>query len=243
VTPDGPTGGAGETSSPAAATHDARSETADAFGRFAARLAHDYNNLLGVVLGNLRMLAERGTADAERTARRIDLALQAAQRATDLGDSIARLAGGAGWEPQRLNADAFVQSWIAARAGGAIELAFTPGAPHAVVSADPVFLSGVLENLVANAIAAGPADGAVRIATATRDDKLVIAVADRGCGMTAEVAARAFEPFYTTRIGDKQAGMGLPVALAIVRQAGGAISLSSAPGEGTTVEIVLPLVS
>src|SRR6185437_2381421 len=85
-----------------------------------------------------------------------------------------------------------------------------------------------------------PHGGAITIATGRSGATTTISVADDGRGMPAEVLARAFEPFFSTKMGSRTAGLGLATAHGVVTQAGGELSLSSSPGAGTTVLISLP---
>jgi signal transduction histidine kinase len=95
-------------------------------------------------------------------------------------------------------------------------------------------------NLITNAAQALPKSGGLlRLGLATEGGRVVITVADDGAGMTPEVAARAFEPFYTTRPG-RGLGLGLATVRGIVERHGGAVALVTEPGRGTTVTISLP---
>jgi signal transduction histidine kinase len=97
----------------------------------------------------------------------------------------------------------------------------------------------VVVALVANATAAGEGHR-IRVVTGARAGEAVLSVADEGSGMAKEVLARAFEPFFTTQPGDRL-GLGLSTARAIVERHGGRVTLASAPGEGTTATVLLPL--
>jgi C4-dicarboxylate-specific signal transduction histidine kinase len=109
------------------------------------------------------------------------------------------------------------------------------------VQADRVKLQQVLLNLVKNAAFAvrDKADGHITLRLATRDEMAEITVADNGCGMTPEVAARIWEPFFTTK-GDEGTGLGLDVAKGIIESHGGTIDCRTAPGQGATFTICLP---
>jgi signal transduction histidine kinase len=95
-------------------------------------------------------------------------------------------------------------------------------------------------NLITNAAQAlGPGAAPIRLGLAAQGERVVATVHDAGGGMAPELAARAFEPFFTTRPG-RGIGLGLATARGIVERYGGTISLASAPGQGTTVTVSLP---
>jgi signal transduction histidine kinase len=100
----------------------------------------------------------------------------------------------------------------------------------------------VFVNLVTNAAQAlGPGGGHVRLGVTASGDRVVATVADDGAGMPDEVRARVFEPFFTTKQGGRGAGLGLSIVQGIVARHGGAVDVRSAPGEGTTVTVSLPV--
>jgi two-component system sensor histidine kinase RegB len=89
---------------------------------------------------------------------------------------------------------------------------------------------------------ASPQDADVRVATRTAGDTLVITIADRGCGMTPEVLARAGEPFFTTKEPGEGMGLGLFLTRNLLQRLGGNLTLESSPDVGTTTVVRLPLV-
>ena len=100
-------------------------------------------------------------------------------------------------------------------------------------------LAGALTNLVENAIQAVAAGGVVTLAANCRDDRAILSVSDNGRGMTPEVVARLFEPFFTTR--SDGTGLGLAIARGVARAHGGGIDVRSEPGVGTEFIITLPV--
>ena len=139
--------------------------------------------------------------------------------------------------------------------GGGVALSLVPGAAGAAVAIDPVDLDRVVTNLVLNARHAMPSGGTLVVSTGEREvgqavsrvgeavtpgRHVVVAVRDTGVGMSPEVLARLFEPFFTTRAGQGGTGLGLAGVRALVRAAGGFVAVESAPGEGTTVRVHLP---
>jgi len=101
----------------------------------------------------------------------------------------------------------------------------------------------VLANLVDNALRASAPGEVVSVIGVEEGTGLCIEVSDRGCGMEAGVAARAFEPFFTTRGASGGSGLGLAICRDLVGDLGGSIELDSAPGAGTRVRVTLPLPS
>jgi hypothetical protein len=121
-----------------------------------------------------------------------------------------------------------------------IELSLAPALPGVT---HPEKIQRVLTNLLANALAASDPDGVVWI-YATRDGAdLRVEVIDRGCGMPAEISARAFDLYFTTRASQGGTGVGLAIAREIVENLGGKIALDSHPGEGTRAVVQLPIAS
>jgi PAS domain S-box-containing protein len=112
--------------------------------------------------------------------------------------------------------------------------------PAPAVEGSRASLVQVVVSLVTNAAQAIPDGGKVTVSLAPRDAEVALTVADDGPGMTAELAARAFEPFFTTRAGEG-VGLGLPIVQGIVTRHGGAVGLDTAPGRGTRVTVTLPV--
>ena len=104
---------------------------------------------------------------------------------------------------------------------------------------DPQQLHQVLLNLFKNALEAMPRGGELTVTTRVRGEHAEILVADTGEGMTPEVAANVFQPYFTTKT--KGTGLGLAISQGIIQEHGGAISVKSAPGQGTAFTIRLPL--
>jgi signal transduction histidine kinase len=109
------------------------------------------------------------------------------------------------------------------------------------ISCHPHQLNQVFVNLIVNAAQAIENSGTIRISTRKKGDFIRIRITDSGCGMTAEQAKRAFEPFYTTKPVGTGTGMGLYIAFQVIEQHKGEIAISSQPGRGTTFTINLPL--
>lgn len=225
----------------------------EAVEQLTAGIAHDFNNLLAAVMGSVE-LAERKVSD-ERAQRLLRNAMQAAQRGARLTEQLLAFS-----RKQRL--DARPADLNGLLSGMAEQLHRTLGNGTAVVTrlaadlwpavADAHRVELAVLNLVTNARDALHGGGEVRIgtenlpagtprpATVPAGDLVVLTLTDTGEGMPAEVLARVFEPFFTTRPQGKGTGLGLAQVYGTARQLGGAVTLSSRPGEGTTVSMYLP---
>ena len=111
--------------------------------------------------------------------------------------------------------------------------------PLPPVSFDPKQVHQVLINLFKNALEAMPAGGEITVTTRVKGANVEIDIADTGEGMSPEVAANIFQPYFTTK--DKGTGLGLAICQSIISDHGGLISVASTPGKGTTFTIQLPL--
>jgi len=223
-------------------------------GRLSRGLSHEFNNLLTTVGNALDLLSLRVGSDA----RAADL-LATAQAATDRGALLTRqlLAFSTGQtlirEPLDINQQ--IQQWLpglrsACPPGVLVEAALTPGLP--LLNSDPVQLQTALANLVANAADATLDGGRVLVATAlehrldpdadnARQRRYVtLSVCDEGHGMAPDIAARATEPFFTTKDIGKGSGLGLSQVFGFTTQSGGFVDVSTTPGVGTTVSLLLP---
>jgi PAS domain S-box-containing protein len=225
-----------------------RAEKLRALGQMAAGMAHDLNNTLAVVLGQAELLRRRaGRPDPpEGLDTLITAATDAAHVVRQLQD-FARQAPRTSLEP--LNLGGLVQEVIAltrpqwktgpAQQGCAItvQLALADLPPILGNAAD---LREALINLIVNAVAAMPAGGTLTLtgrADPTEAGGAVeLAVTDTGVGMAPAVRDRAFDPFFTTK-GLQGTGLGLSLVYSTMERHGGRVSITSAPGEGTTVTL------
>lgn len=220
-----------------------QSQKLQAVGTLASGIAHDFNNVLAAILAHLELARlEPALAD--------NLDLAAATEAAIRGRDIVRqllVFGRARVEErqvhrlQRIIEDSMgmIRSTIPSTIG--LRLSLDPRAPP--VLADPVQLQQVLVNLVNNAAQAMPTGGTVDLSLSTQPGtppRAVLEVKDQGEGMTPEVLARAFEPFFTSKPVGKGTGLGLSMVHAIVKAHGGTVTLESKPQVGTTVQVVLP---
>lgn len=236
-------------------------EKMEAIGQLTGGLAHDFNNLLGIILGSLDLLAPR-LGDDDKARRHHDLAVRAARRAAEVTRSLLAVARKQALEPRNLAIDealAELMPLIKQSAGTAITVSLSPctSCRGLLARVDPAGLGNALLNLVINARDAMPAGGDlmidIRLQTIAPGDMaspldlaagqyIVISVSDNGCGMPPEVAAKAFQPFFTTKETGKGTGLGLAMVYGFARQSGGTATVYSRPQVGTTVRLYLPAV-
>jgi PAS domain S-box-containing protein len=231
----------------------------DAVGRLAGGVAHDINNLLAVIAGNLEV-AEQRTQD-QQTSRLMQRALEAVAAGTSFNRRLLSLAQRRKLEPHRLVLNSRVESMtklLERTLGEEVELNARVAANLWEVNCDPGEIDSALVNLAMNARDAMPDGGRLEIATrnvtldarasklhpdARPGDYVSISVTDTGTGMALEVLKRAMEPFFTTKDPGKGAGLGLSSVCSFVKQSGGFVTLASEQGRGATVSIYLPRAS
>lgn len=230
----------------------------EAVGRLAGGVAHDFNNMLGVIGGYSELLALDLGAGHPGQPR-----LQQIQKATERAAALTRqlLAFGRKQllQPTVLDLNGVVtnlEKMLHRLIGEDVELVTELEAGLGHVSADLGQIEQVLLNFVVNARDAMPTGGRIVVATAsvTLDDGHAVAgaapgryvrlsVTDTGQGMDEATQARIFEPFFTTKELGKGTGLGLSTVFGIVKQSGGHIQVESRPGQGSTFHVYLPRVS
>jgi len=232
----------------------------EAIGKLTGGIAHDFNNLLVAVLGHANLLGEAVQSDPE-AAGHVREIVHAGERAADLVRQLLAFGRKQQLLPAVLDLNQLTldtTQLLSRLVGESVRLA-TKLAPDPIpVKVDRSQLEQVLLNLAANARDAMPGGGRLTIETsrmklssadAAREQGLspgeyaLLSFADTGSGMDSEVANRAFDPFFTTKTCGQGSGLGLATVYGIVRQSGGSVSLSSLPGYGTTVDLLLPLTS
>ncbi len=215
-------------------------------GQMASGVAHDLNNTLAHVLGNLQLLLDSVDHPAHRA-----LLERVQQAALDGAETVRRLhtfvrTREEEAEPVDLStvvvevAELTRPSWEAAtqQSGVPVDLVVDV-APVPPVLGNAAELREVLVNLVQNALDALPHGGSVHLRTERQGGEVVVTVADTGIGMPPRVRHRIFDPFFTTK-GAKGSGLGLSVAYTIVARHKGQIAVESEEGQGTTFTIRLP---
>jgi signal transduction histidine kinase len=215
----------------------------ESIGRLAGGVSHDMNNVLGAIMALAEIMAAR-PGEAVDVARGAQAILDAAARGRDLVKGLTDFARKDidNAVPVDLNDLVRREADLLGRTTFrkvAIRLELEPGL--APVLGEPSALANILMNLGVNACDAMPDGGHLDLATRTLGDgRVELAVADDGEGMPAEVAARALEPFFTTKPAGKGTGLGLSVVYGTVKAHGGTLDLRSAPGAGTRVALAFP---
>jgi len=234
------------------------SQQLEAIGRLSGGVAHDFNNILGVILGYAEALQKRIPPD-DPYREAVDEIQIAGRRAASLTQQLLAFGRKQVFEPQVLDLRTIVAE--AARMlerliGEDIRLDILPAENLGMVKADRSQIERVILNLAVNARDAMPQGGkiAIEMADVELDESraalrqgiapgayVLLKVADTGCGMDAELQSHIFEPFFTTK--GQGTGLGLATVYGVVKQSGGDISVESAPGKGATFTIYLPRVS
>ena len=230
----------------------------EAVGQLTGGLAHDFNNLLTGISGALEMMQVRvAQGRIGELDRYVAAAQGAARRAAALTHRLLAFSRRQTLDPRPTDVNRLVagmQELIHRTLGPAITLEVVGAAGLWNTLVDPNQLENALLNLCINARDAMPDGGRVTIETANKwlDERaarprdlppgqyLSLCVSDTGTGMTPEVQARAFDPFYTTKPMGEGTGLGLSMIYGFARQSGGQVRIYSEPEEGTTVCIYLP---
>jgi CheY-like chemotaxis protein len=214
----------------------------ESIGQLAGGVAHDFNNLLGVILNYADFVDERleDQPDLKADVEQIRLAAERAASLTQqlLISSRRDVARPRAIDPVEVLTEA--ERLLQRTLGEGIDLETRLEAGVPAVLVDPAQLQQVLLNLVINGADAMEGSGRMTITVRSTGDAVSICVTDTGPGMSPEIAARIFEPFFTTKPAGKGSGLGLATAYGVIADAGGSIEVQTAPGEGTTFEIVLP---
>ncbi len=229
----------------------------DAIGKLAGGIAHDFNNLLTVILSSVDFLRSETAADDPRLSG-IDDVRAAALRAAELTRQLLAFSRQQVLEPKLFDLHARLrglQRMLARLLGDPIELHLEPLDGVCIIHADPGSLDQVVMNLVLNSRDALERGGRITLETRERyvdqafaaahlgmkaGPHVVLSVHDDGTGMDEATLARIFEPFFTTKEQGKGTGLGLSMVLGIVQQSGGAITVESAPGAGSTFRLYFP---
>ncbi|HET6531762.1 MAG TPA: ATP-binding protein [Actinoplanes sp.] len=235
-----------------------RNHRLESLGQLAGGIAHDFNNMLGVIVNYATFVIEEATSDQPDLTTIADDARQvvrAGRRGTDLTHQLLAFARREVVRPRPLDLNAVIADTaeeLRASIGERITLIIRPDPDLPPVVCDPGQIEQLLLHLAGNAREAMPDGGNLVIDTVRHPlpggdaelapgDYVRLRVSDSGAGMSAEVAERAFEPFFTTKASGEGTGLGLATVYGIVTQAGGAVSISSEPGLGTSVTVLLPV--
>jgi len=230
----------------------------EALGQLTGGVAHDFNNMLAIIVGALNILRRRLERGEKDIGSFIDAALQGAHRATQLTQRLLAFSRQQALEPQALDSNKLISgmSDLLRRTLGEIiqvEIVLAGGLWKTFV--DPGQLESAVLNIAVNARDAMGSGGKLTIETANAyldenyesghaDVKagqyVLISITDTGPGMDPEVIAKAFDPFFTTKAPGKGTGLGLSQVHGFVKQSGGHVKIYSEPNQGTTLKIYMP---
>ena len=217
-----------------------------ALGQLTGGIAHDFNNLLTVIQGSADMLT-RPNIKADRRQRFAEAIVQAAARAAALTGQLLAFARRQPLQPEVVDVNAMIAGMIDLldrTLGERFTIRTDLSDEVCAVEADRAQLASAVLNIAVNARDAMPDGGTLAIGTervhGEEGDQIAICVTDSGTGMDDETIARAMEPFFTTKGAGKGTGLGLSQVYGFATQSGGDLRIVSAPGQGTTVTILLP---
>jgi PAS domain S-box-containing protein len=234
-----------------------QSQKMEAIGLLAGGVAHDFNNILGIVNACSEFLRDRIDPAADHAVY-VENIKQAVDRGTALTRQLLTFSRTTAIQPQILDLNdrlKIVSKLLGPLLGDDIEIVISPRSDATIIEADPHQLDQVVMNLAVNARDAMPRGGKFVLETAEMEfdnefaaqhpglsagKYVMLAVSDTGSGMAPGVVGRIFEPFFTTKELGKGTGLGLATVYGIVKQNGGHILVYSEPGHGTTFKIYLP---
>jgi two-component system cell cycle sensor histidine kinase/response regulator CckA len=239
--------------------HLLSAQRVESIGQLASGVAHDFNNILAVIMGYSELIIGTLTPDSQ-THKYAGEILEATERAAALTRQLLIFSRKETVQPVNLDLNKVVEDterMLRRVVDESVELTIFPGNGLGCIKADAGHIGQVLTNLVVNARDAMPNGGKLTITTAnaTLDehdarsheeamagDYVMLTVCDTGSGMTDEVKARLFEVFFTTKPAGKGTGLGLATCHTIVKQCGGYIDVQSELGKGTTFKVYFPKV-
>jgi nitrogen-specific signal transduction histidine kinase/CheY-like chemotaxis protein len=229
------------------------SQKMEAVGRLAGGVAHDFNNILGIISGHAELLESNAPGQAERA--RAEKIISATEKASSLTRQLLAFGRKQVMSLRLLDLSAVLEgltSMVDCLMGAEVQISIQAKKNLGLVRADQSQLEQVIMNLATNAREAMPEGGTLTITIDEYEcdgdqlgppvgEYICFSVSDTGVGMTEETQARIFEPFFTTKTGGS--GLGLSTVYGIVKQIGGYIQVNSAPQQGATFSICLPKVS
>ncbi len=234
-----------------------QSQKIESIGRLAGGVAHDFNNMLSVILGYTEMALMR-TEAGDPLHRHLEEIRAAAQRSSDLTRQLLAFARKQPIAPRQLDLNETITgmlSMLGRLIGEDIHLVWMPARDLWPVNMDPAQINQILANLAVNARDAVRGSGSLSIETRNVNvvegseehragiaggSHVLLTVRDDGCGMAEETLSHLFEPFFTTKQLGQGTGLGLATVYGIVNQNHGFIRVQSQPGEGTVFQIYLP---
>ncbi len=234
-----------------------QSQKMESVGRLAGGVAHDYNNMLGVILGYAELVLE-DLAPGDPNRKNIQQIIKATRHSADITRQLLAFARKQTIAPKIVDLNRQVESilkMLRRLIGENIELEWLPHANQETVKMDPMQIDQILANLCINARDAIGETGTITIETRSvivdedycgshpgfRPGPFVcLTVSDNGCGMDRETQEHIFEPFFTTKGKGEGTGLGLATVYGIIKQNDGFVNVYSEPGKGTTFNLYIP---
>lgn len=229
----------------------------EAVGRLAGGIAHDINNYLAAIITQCELVRMKAEPDS-RVAEKMDAVIATATRSSQLVKRLLAFSRRQPVRPEIVDVNEALrglEKMVRRLVGEDIALHARLGLSLGFVKIDPSQLEQIVLNLVVNAREAMPTGGRLEIVTARAEPAdlegqamagaspgawLKLSVSDTGVGVPAEIREKVFEPFFSTKEGEGNSGLGLATVHGIVSQVGGRVTLESEPGAGTVVEVLLP---
>jgi len=237
----------------------AQAQKMEAIGQLTGGLAHDFNNMLGVIIGNLDLLErELGAAPTGPAQGRLETARMAALRGADLTRALLSVARRQSFSPEPVDLNVRLKELVPLiqhTMGGSIDVVVDLD-DEPMVNVDSSGLAGAILNLAINARDAMPNGGRLTLRTRLRSilydeagndlppgSYVAMSVTDTGVGMSHDVMNRAADPFFTTKAPGRGTGLGLAMAKGFAKQSAGEFRIYSELGHGTSITFLLPLTS
>lgn len=231
-----------------------QSQKMDAIGQLTGGVAHDFNNVLTVITGTIEIIQE-GLADKPQLAAIAQLIDDAASRGAEITSQLLTFARRQPLEPREIDVNGLVvetAKLLRPILGEHVEIVTRLADDAWLAMADPSQLSSAIVNLAVNARDAMPDGGRLTLETANREldstgngdgdagSYVMVAVADTGHGIPADIRDRVFEPFFTTKGLGRGTGLGLSMVYGFAKQTGGTVAIESEEGRGTVMRLFLP---
>lgn len=224
-----------------------QSERLRGIGEMTTMVAHNFNNLLAVILGRTQLLQAR--TDDGAVAKGLEIIRTAALQGSEIVKRIQDYSGeAADLQFREVNVATVVRD-VVAYMENVWKVTRTPGTgriqvevtaePSPLVHGSETLLAEIFKHILANAAESMPKGGRIRVTVSLQGESVRVSVQDSGVGMTAEVIRRAFDPFYTTK-GSRARGLGLSVSYGLVQRHRGRIDLSPIDTGGTRVDVLMP---
>lgn len=238
---------------------NARAQRMSAVGQLAGGLAHDFNNLLSIILGNL-LLARDRYLKIDGLDELLSPAIRASRRGADITHRLLSFARRQSLQTETVTIEQRISETVELLHGSlpdSIHLSYQAQAPHTYIRVDVSLLENALVNLALNARDAMPQGGQLHFKTATlvvtdtldtfdepvkAGNYVVITISDTGTGFSEDAYQRAYEPFYTTKTGNTNSGLGLSMVYGFVKQSQGYIRIQSSK-HGSNITLLLPTIN